>query len=433
MIRVRAFGVLRRVCSDPFGNGSGDFLEAPTLKITRLEHRIASTHRPQVAVVLVAAVLQGLALVVVPTISTVLTDPKGLDLSAASYGTLFVPQSILAVISSFGGAVSTRRFGARLTLLTGFGADAVAMALVAASALLGSNHEAAYVILLGATSCLGIGFALVAPTLNVLAGALESDAPDRAILVVNALLGGSAAAAPVLLIVFVKFGLWWGLPFACAVGMLALIAGGARVSYASVGIVTKQTSSRLPARVLLFAAFSFVYGLCEQLNASWAPIYMTQHLGASLAYGSVALALFWAVATGFRIVFALFGRTVAPQIVFCTLPFVLGGAFGMLALLPSDKAPIFGIIAFALAGLGISALLPLVLSFCEKSVPDVATSATGVVFAVYLVGYGIAAFGVGPLQHQGISLPEMDGAAVGLACIVAALAFAIVKLIGEHA
>jgi hypothetical protein len=237
----------------------------------RLELRIASTHRPQIAIVRAAAVVQGLALVVVPTVSTVLTNPNGLDLSAASYGTLFVPQSIFAVVCSFGGVVVTQRFGTRATLLTGFAANAIAMALMAASALLGADHDAAYVVLLCATSCLGIGFALVAPTLNVLAATLDSGAPDRAVLVVNALLGGSAAVAPLLLIVFVGLGFWWGLPSVCAAGMLGLIAVGARVSYGPVSSVTSRAKARLPVRVLLFGAFALVYGLCEQLNGSWQP------------------------------------------------------------------------------------------------------------------------------------------------------------------
>jgi hypothetical protein len=89
--------------------------------------------------------------------------------------------------------------------------------------------------------------------------------------------------------------------------------------------------------------------------------------------------------------------------------------------------------AFALAGLGVSALLPLVLSFSERNMPESATSVTSVLFAMYLVGYGAAAFGVGPLQAEGIALPALDVGAVGLACIFAALAFAIVRIVGEQA
>ncbi len=142
--------------------------------------------------------------------------------------------------------------------------------------------------------------------------------------------------------------------------------------------------------------------------------------------------LFWAIATAARVAFAVFGRIFAPAAVFRTLPFVLAAAFALLAVLPAHGAPVLGMATFALAGLGVSALLPLVLSFCEQSIAAEATQATGVVFAVYLVGYGVAAFGVGPLQHQGMTLPAIDGVAVGLACIVAVLAFAIVKTIGER-
>lgn len=393
---------------------------------------IASTRSSKIAIIRSAAIVQGLALVVIPTVSTVLTDPKGLALSSASYGTLFVPQSILAIVCSFAGAAVTRRFGARSTLMLGFTANAVAMGLMTASALPGFDHTAAYVVLLCATSLLGMGFALVTPTLNVQAGTLESGKRDRAVLIVNALLGGSAAAAPVLLIVFVGLGFWWGLPLVCAAGMVALIVCCTRVPFAGSNKPPASAKTRLPIRVALFAAFAFAYGLCEQLNGSWAPIYMTKHLGASLTLGSVALASFWAVATGARVGFAMLSRTLVPSTVFCALPFVLAAAFATLAAMPAHATAIFGVAAFALAGLGVSALLPLVLSFCERSIPGAATSATSVVFATYLLGYGVAAFGVGPLQNQGITLPAMDAAATGLAGVVAALAFAIVKITGEH-
>ena len=391
------------------------------------------TPRTNIAIVRTAAVFQGLALVVVPTISTVLTDPKTFGLSALAYGTLFVPQSILAVIVSFGGALLSRRFGARTTLQIGFVANAVAMLLMTTSALFESDRAAAYGILLCATSCLGVGFALVTPTLNVLAEALEPDAADRAVLIVNALLGGSAAVAPLLLIAFVGLGFWWGLPLLCAFGMLVLLGVGVRMSYGAAGDGAAQARTKLPIRVGLFGAFAFVYGLCEQLNGSWAPIYMTKHLGASVVSGSIALALFWAVATGSRVAFAVSGRILPTSLVFCVLPIVLAGAFAALALLPAHATPLLGTAAFALAGLGVSALLPLVLSYCARSVPEAATSATGVVFAAYLVGYGIAAFGVGPLLRYGASFSALDGSAVATACVLAALAYVIVHKKEQHA
>ena len=115
------------------------------------------------------------------------------------------------------------------------------------------------------------------------------------------------------------------------------------------------------------------------------------------------------------------------------LPFVLALSFAVLALLPVHASGAYGVAAFALAGLGISALLPLVLSLSERAMPGVATEATSIVFASYLIGYGIAAFGVGPLQERGISLPTIDVFGLGIALVVAVLAFIIVKSLGEAA
>ena len=83
------------------------------------------------------------------------------------------------------------------------------------------------------------------------------------------------------------------------------------------------------------------------------------------------------------------------------LPFLLTVAFVLIALLPEDE-PVLGILAFGLAGLGCSALLPLTISFGQGWPAAAAVAAAGGVIAFYQVGYGIAAFGVGPLQDAGV-------------------------------
>ncbi len=386
----------------------------------------------RVTLVRVAAFVQGLALVVIATVSTTLTSAKGLGLSDASYGALFVPQSILAVIGSLGGAALQERLGARMTLLAGFAANAIAMGLIVSAARVTRND--AYVVLLMATSFLGIGFSVVTPTLNVLAAKLDPRNADRAGLIVNALLGGSAAIAPLLYVLFVSVGKWWGLPLICAIAMVALFFFALRVSFDDTGAGgTARTHTHLPPRVWLFAAFALVYGIAEQIDGSWAPLYMTHQLGAAATYGSLALTFFWAVATGARVFFALATGVAKPVVVFCILPFVLAGSFAWLALLPSHAPAMLGIGAFALAGLGISALLPLVLSLSERSMPELSATAASVVFASYLVGYGIAAFGVGPLQERGIALSAIEACGIGIALVVSVLATVIARTVGEAA
>ena len=78
-------------------------------------------------------------------------------------------------------------------------------------------------------------------------------------------------------------------------------------------------------------------------------------------------------------------------------------------LLPKG-GPALGIATFALAGFGCSALLPLAISFAQQQLPSIAASVAGGLIAFYQIGYGIAAFGVGPLQSRaGLDLDVIFG------------------------
>jgi MFS family permease len=87
------------------------------------------------------------------------------------------------------------------------------------------------------------------------------------------------------------------------------------------------------------------------------------------------------------------------------------------------KGPaILAIFAFVAAGFGCSALLPLTVSLGEEQFPKSSTS--GPLIATYQVGYGIAAFGVGPLTAGGVGLGWVFLAAGAVAVVVSILAFA---------
>jgi hypothetical protein len=203
---------------------------------------------------------RGLALVVVPTVSTVLTQPTGLGLSKSSYGGLFVPQSILAIVFSLGGATLTRRVGARTTLLLGFGANAVAMGLLALSVPLAFDHRLAYIDLLCATSFLGVGFAIVTPTLNVLAGKLESGSPDRAVLIGQRLARGFGGGRADVAYRLRRPGLLVG-PAAVLLALeLSLIIVAMRIPFDR-GASPSSGTTQFPARLWVFAGFALAYAL----------------------------------------------------------------------------------------------------------------------------------------------------------------------------
>ena len=75
-----------------------------------------------------------------------------------------------------------------------------------------------------------------------------------------------------------------------------------------------------------------------------------------------------------------------------------------------------GVLAFGLAGLGCSALLPLTISFGQEELASVSAAVAGGVIAFYQLGYGIAAFGVGPLLDGGVELSTLYAVGGGHRC-----------------
>jgi predicted MFS family arabinose efflux permease len=177
----------------------------------------------------------------------------------------------------------------------------------------------------------------------------------------------------------------------------------------------------------IYAAFAVAYGICETMNGNWSQLEMTTRLGASKAQASLALAAFWGMVTIGRVLFALVGRWLPARITYHLLPLVLVGSFVLVDVLPAHAA-LAGIAVFGLAGLGCSALLPLTISFGEEEVTAIAAAMAGAVIAFYQLGYGVAAFSVGPLQHAGLSLSAVFGGTAVIAAILAALSFVVSPL-----
>ena len=203
--------------------------------------------------------------------------------------------------------------------------------------------------LLAATTCLGIGFGLTVPSLNKFAAAFFPTEVERAVLSLNALLGLGTALAPVFVAIFVGSG--------------HLVGNAARRRRARRGAVRRQPRAAAPCRHAelrctafevgsrfgMFAAFALLYGVVETLNGNWAILYLSHTLGSSAALASLALTLFWAAATGGRILFAAIERTLPARTTFRLLPLLLAAAFVGIALLPHAPGAL-GPLAFALTG-----------------------------------------------------------------------------------
>jgi predicted MFS family arabinose efflux permease len=162
------------------------------------------------------------------------------------------------------------------------------------------------------------------------------------------------------------------------------------------------------------------------MNGNWSQLDMTTRLGASATQASLALAAFWAMVTVGRVLFAAIGRWLPERATYRILPFVLVGTFLLTGVLSRPHAAA-GIAVFALAGLGCSALLPLTISFGEGDLTAMAAAMAGAVIAFYQLGYGIAAFGVGPLADSGVSLSRIFGFTAVIAAVLALLSFFVTR------
>ena len=385
--------------------------------------------RTEIGVVYGAAVVQGLALVTFPAASAVFTSPDGFGFDSTRYGTMFVPQVAFAIFAAALAPKLARRWSLRRVLLAGFAGDIISMSLLALSRLLLGAPDGAFALLLVATAALGFGFGATVMALNTYAEAFFPERTDGAVLALNALLGLGTALAPVFVAIVVALGAWWLLPVVVAC-IMALLFGVAstqplRVSADADDASTPIGWSALPQRFWLYAAAVFLYGMLETLNGNWSMLYLSSERGVSSGDASLALTAFWGMVTVGRVLFAMIQRWFPPQRTYHVLPFLLAITFVIIAALPSG-VPAAGILSFALAGFGCSALLPLTISFASEQLVTMGAVA-GAVIAFYQLGYGIAAFGTGPLVDHGVGLPTLFGFAAIAAVIMGGLSFMLAR------
>ncbi|MGO8882379.1 MAG: MFS transporter [Streptosporangiaceae bacterium] len=397
--------------------------------------------RAESAVVNAAGLVQGIVLVTFPAASTIFTARNEYALSSPQYGDMFLPQVLTAIAGALLGAALARRITTKRVYLLGLTLSLLSMGLLLASVPVRSDHAAGYSLLLVATAFLGAGFGLTVPVLNTYTSAFHPGRVDSSVLVLNALLGLGTVLAPVFVAVFDGLGFWWGLPILSAVLLLALIAVSLRLPLRVSGPAGRASAARqagpagpvspappgrrrIPGRFWVYAGFILLYGICETMNGNWSQLEMTTRLGASKAQASMALAAFWGMVTAGRVLFALIDRWLPARITYHLLPVVMAAAFVLIDVLPAGAA-VAGIAVFGLAGLGCSALLPLTISFGEEELTAISAAVAGGIIAFYQLGYGVAAFGVGPLQHAGLSLSAIFGGTAAVAVLLVVLSFVV--------
>ena len=354
--------------------------------------------RSEVRLIYAIGLVQGLALVTFPAASSIFTSPHGFGFGASRYGLMFVPQVVLAVLASSLGPTLARRWTLKRVLQAGLGANLLAMTLLAASHLLIDRSDAAYGILLVATGSLGFGFGAAVMAMNTFVQKFSPGREDQSVLALNALLGAGTALAPLFVAIFIGAGAWWLMPLLVAVVLagLLVVSIGQPLDVSAGAPPDASHSARLPGRFWFYAAAVFLYGIAETLNGNWSGPYLTGERGISIRGASFALMTFWAMVTVGRVLFATLSTRTTVRWIYAGLPVLLLAAFQIVAHAGSEAG---SIVAFGLTGLGCSAFFPLCISLSGQEYPRLAAAMAGGIVAFYQMGYGVAAFGVGPLRE----------------------------------
>jgi MFS family permease len=375
-------------------------------------------------------VAQGLALVTFPAASTIFTSPNGYGFSETRYGLMFLPQVVLAIFASSTAPKLARRWSLKRVLLIGLGSDIAAMMLLAMSGLVETEQEFAYGLLLIATGALGFGFGAALTALSTLAEVLSPGREDRSVLTLNALLGTGTALAPALVALFLGLGVWWALPLCVAAALVILLLMTLKEHWvipqgASTEDNIAAKGGKLPRQFWVFAGATFVYGILETLNGNWASLYLMSERRVSMQAASWALMAFWAMVTLGRLLFAALSTKVSVRTIYIALPFLLAIALGIVSWVRTEVG---GLLAFGMAGLGCSAFFPLSISLAGDEFPALSSVMSGELIAVYQLGYGMAAFGTGPLRNLGgFSFSTIFGGASALAIGMGILAILVVS------
>jgi fucose permease len=389
--------------------------------------------RAEVGIVYLAGLAQGLSLVTFPAVSAIFTDPKGYRLTNSEYGSLFAPMVVLAVAGSSLGARGARLRGLKWVFVAGLCFNLASMAILTLSQWFVGWHGVAYRLLLAATAALGAGFGTTLMALNTYVAGFFPQKSEAALPALHAFLGTGTTLAPVLVVVFVGTAVWWLLPLGVSAGFLVLALASLTqpLATASPGRTARAGGSaaprrRIPARLPVYAAVVFLYGICETVFGNWAAIYLKTEVRVPLYWAELALSAFWAMVTAGRIAVAIISAWVDARWIYAALPVLILMAF--LGIPRVGGAAAANVLAFGFAGVACSAFFPLSISLAEQEFSRVAAAVSGGLVAAYMAGYGVGAFGVGPIRdagHLALSTVYTDTSvlAAGMAVVAFVLAW----------
>lgn len=340
--------------------------------------------------------LQGVGFTTIPAAGNFITSPAGFNLNPEQYGALFIPMFIGAVLASFLGGAIAKKIGIKTVFIIGQGFNILSMLLFAAANLYLKVPSSSFPLFLALMFCSGMGFGAALTSLNSFAFFFFPSRPKTALTALHSCLGIGTAIGPMAFVFFQKHGAWWhdGIWIA---GLYLLLLLAVVFGFPNPHQLAKnrKTAGKFPLASFAlwgFIAIALLYGICETTFGNWGTIFLHAGKHMSLLSADLALSLFWGVLTFGRILTVVLSFAISTRLIYCTLPPIM--LLSLFLLYPATTDTLL-LCAFALAGLGCSAMLPLTIGFAQERFSAIAPLISGVIIGVYMLGYGAASQGVG--------------------------------------
>lgn len=355
--------------------------------------------------VYVSGFIVGIALVLFPAAGNLFVDNAYHGFTSAQYGSIYLPQIILAIISSLSAPKIAEKVGMKKILLWGLLSLLVSMfLLIASNSFLEGNLD--YYIILLATGFLGAGFGFTITALNPFAYQLFPGKETSAVTAMHIMLGLGTASSAILLNFFLEQDLWWAAPAIVALIVVLMLLFTLPLSMV---LVTNKAddekiSGTIPVRIWLYVLVVFLYGASEATFGNFAAVFLEKEGGLSLAKASVGLSLFWAGITVGRVLFTFIALKYSTRVLYIIAPFVVALVF---FLLPTAQTETLLFLCMVMGGLGLSFLFPNSISTATEEFPKYAALISGALVASIQLGTGFSSNVIGILNEREIALSSL--------------------------
>ena len=338
--------------------------------------------------------LVGVALVLFPAAGNIFVNPDYHGLTSGQFGSIFIPQIVLAIIASLSAPKLAEKIGMKKVMLYGLGMLFLSMVFLAGSNWLMKGPLDYWLIML-ATACIGAGFGFTITDLNPFAYSLFPGKETSAVTAMHILLGLGTASSALLLNLFYNNGVWWAAPTLVA-GLIVVLFFFALATPLELPIQKEEqeneTKKGVPLRIWLFALGVFLYGACEATFGNFGSVFLEKEGGLSLAKASLGLSLFWGGITIGRVLFTLFALKFNTKTLYMIAPFVLSLVFFLIPMATSEFA-LLG--CMFLGGLSSSFLFPKSISTPTDEFPKHAAIISGAMVAAIQLGTGFSSNVIG--------------------------------------